>query len=61
MEVVGYECYANGTVKLKIMPFKESKRDVKPDEQFYGCEISRSKSPKNMKEKKRKVWHIGVK
>lgn len=60
MEVVGYECYANGTVKLKIMPFKESKQEARRDEQFYGCELARSKSSNTRREKKRKVWHIGV-
>ena len=37
MEVVGYECYANGTIRLKIMPVKESKRSKRREEQFYGC------------------------
>ena len=58
MEVVGYECYVNGTVKLKIMPFKESKEVTKTDEQFYGCEIAHSKSSRKMKKSRRKVWHV---
>ena len=39
MEVVGYECYANGTIKLKIMPVKESKRYRKSEEEFYGSGV----------------------
>ncbi|BDY11777.1 hypothetical protein [Hydrogenimonas cancrithermarum] len=47
MEVLGYECYANGTVKSKIMRFKEVKRRSRPpEEQFYGCETMRTRASK---------------
>ncbi len=58
MEVVGYECYANGTVKLKVMPLKETKHHKRADEQFYGCEIEQPKLSKETKEENPEIWFI---
>ncbi|WP_201353435.1 hypothetical protein [Hydrogenimonas urashimensis] len=47
MEVVGYECYANGTIKLKIMPIKDAKNGQREEEQFYGSGIVSARKKKN--------------
>jgi len=45
MEVVGYECFANGTVRPAIMPLKEHKNEYPgKEEQFYGSDTLKKRS-----------------
>jgi len=45
MEVVGYECFANGTVKPAIMPIKERKNEFRErEEEFYGSHTMKKRS-----------------
>ncbi|BDY13872.1 hypothetical protein [Hydrogenimonas cancrithermarum] len=58
MELNGYECYANGTVKPKKM-FVKRRLKGKNGDQFYGSDIVKPESLEKMREKKRRVMYIG--
>jgi len=58
MELDGYECYANGTVKPKKMFVKKSPKGENGD-QFYGSDIVKSESLEKMKKKKQRDSQTG--
>ncbi|WP_457596629.1 hypothetical protein [Hydrogenimonas sp.] len=44
MEVVGYECYANGTVKPVVMPLRDDREEFpKKELEYYGAQLCAQK------------------